>query len=294
MPPMKRRRRQRLSLPCLTDMSNIIEITDFCDPALDAYTRLTEHQLRNKKDPEKGIFIAESKTVVTLAMDAGLTPVSLLMERKQIEGQAADLVRRCGDIPIYTADGGLLAKMTGYSLSRGVLAAMKRPVLPTAEAILRSARRVAVLENIADATNVGAIIRSAAALGVDAVLVTPSCSDPLNRRSARVSMGTVFQIPWTYIGAQASDWPEKGLELLRSHGFRSAAMALTDESVSVSDGALKSEERLAIILGTEGTGLMSETVRCADYTVKIPMYHGVDSLNVAAASAVAFWELRAR
>ena len=273
-------------------MSNIIEITDFCDPALDAYARLTEHQLRNKKEPEKGIFIAESKTVVNLALDAGYEAVSLLMERSQIEGQAADVVERCSHLPIYTADDALLANMTGFPLSRGVLAAMKRPVLPTPEELLRDAHRVAVLENVTDATNVGAIIRSAAALGIDAVLCTPSCSDPLIRRSARVSMGTVFQVPWTYIGADPDDWREHGIDILHGLGFKSAAMALTDESVSISDPALKSEERLAIIVGTEGTGLIPETVKNADYTVKIPMYHNVDSLNVAAASAVAFWELR--
>lgn len=275
-------------------MPNIIEITDFTDPALDAYARLTEHQLRNKKEPEKGIFIAESKTVVNLALDAGYEPVSLLMERAQIEGQARDVAERCSDIPIYTADNELLANMTGFPLSRGVLAAMKRPVLPALGEILKGARRVAVLENVTDATNVGAIIRSAAALGIDAVLVTPSCSDPLIRRSARVSMGTVFQVPWTYIGADPADWQENGIALLHSHGFKTAAMALTEESVSVSDERLKREERLAIIMGTEGTGLMAETISNSDYTVKIPMYHNVDSLNVAAASAVAFWELRAK
>lgn len=273
-------------------MADIIEIKDFSDPALDAYARLTEHQLRNKKEPEKGIFIAESKTVVNLALDAGYEPISLLIERSQIEGQAADVVERCAHIPIYTADDDLLANMTGFPLSRGVLCAMRRPILPTVGQILRDARRVAVMENVTDATNVGAIIRSAAALGIDAVLCTPSCSDPLIRRSARVSMGTVFQVPWTYIGADPDDWRENGIDILHSHGFKSAAMALTDKSVSISDKALKSEDKLAIIVGTEGTGLMQSTIDAADYTVKIPMYHNVDSLNVAAAAAVAFWELR--
>ena len=274
-------------------MPHIIEITDFADPALDPYARLTENQLRSRQHPENGIFIAESKTVVTLALDAGYTPVSLLMEKSQLYGQAAALADRCGDIPIYTADSALLAQLTGFALSRGVLAVMKRPVLPTVEKICQNARRIAILENTADAANVGAIIRSAAALGMDAVLVTPRCSDPLLRRAARVSMGTVFQIPWTYIGTDASDWPENGMRRLRELGFQTAAMALSDSSVSVADPRLKEAEKLAILLGTEGTGLSDETIRAADFTVKIPMFHGVDSLNVAAASAVAFWEMGA-
>ena len=272
-------------------MPNIIEITDLNHPALDPYARLTENQLRARKTPEKGIFIAESKTVVTLALDAGYTPVSLLMEKSQLYGQAAGLAERCGDIPIYTADSSLLEQLTGFALSRGVLAVMRRPVLPTVEEVCRNARRIAILENIMDAANVGAIIRSAAALGMDAVLVTPRCSDPLLRRAARVSMGTVFQIPWTYIGTDGSDWPEKGMTRLRELGFRTASMALSQDTVTVSDPCLKKAERLAILLGTEGTGLTDETIRLSDYTVKIPMFHGVDSLNVAAASAVAFWEI---
>ena len=272
-------------------MPHIIEITDFADPALDPYARLTENQLRSRQHPENGIFIAESKTVVTLALDAGYTPVSLLMEKSQLYGQAAALADRCGDIPIYTADSDLLAHLTGFALSRGVLAVMKRPVLPTVEEVCKNARRIAVLENITDASNVGAIIRSAAALGMDAVLVTPRCSDPLLRRAARVSMGTVFQIPWTYIGSDGSDWPEKGMAQLRELGFRTASMALSHDTVTISDPCLKKAERLAILLGTEGTGLTDETIRLSDYTVKIPMFHGVDSLNVAAASAVAFWEI---
>jgi len=272
-------------------MPNIIEITDLNHPALDPYARLTENQLRSRKHPNQGIFIAESKTVVTLALDAGFTPVSMLMEKNQLYGQAAELAVRCGDIPIYTAESALLEQLTGFALSRGVLAVMRRPVLPSVEEVCRNARRIAILENIMDAANVGAIIRSAAALGMDAVLVTPRCSDPLLRRAARVSMGTVFQIPWTYIGSHAEDWPEKGMNLLRDMGFRTASMALSHDTVTISDPCLKKAERLAILLGTEGTGLTDETIRLSDYTVKIPMFHGVDSLNVAAASAVAFWEI---
>lgn len=274
-------------------MKTIYEIKDFADPALDAYAHLTEHQLRNRLEPERGIFIAESTTVITLALDAGFVPISFLMERKHITGSAAPILARCSDdIPVYTADDAVLAQLTGFALSRGVLAAMKRPTLPTVEEICRDARRVAVLENIVDATNVGAIVRSAAALGVDALLLTPSCCDPLIRRAARVSMGTVFQIPWTYIGETPADWPVDGMERLHALGFAAAALALTDRSVPISDPALKNEERLALILGTEGTGLSDETIARADYTVKIPMFHGVDSLNVAAAGAVAFWETR--
>ncbi len=277
-------------------MPTITEITDFHAPELDAYTRLTEHQLRSRVEPEKGIFIAESPTVIDLALDAGYIPTSLLMERKHIEGIGHRVIERClslcENLPIYTADEDILASLTGFSLSRGVLAAMKRPKLPTPADILKNAHRVAVLENIVDATNVGAIVRSAAALGMDALLVTPSCCDPLIRRAARVSMGTIFRIPWTYIGETPDDWADNGIDLLHDLGFRTAAMALTDDSVSVSDPRLKAEERLAVILGTEGTGLMQNTIRHSDYTVKIPMCHNVDSLNVAAAGAVAFWETR--
>ena len=275
-------------------MNEIIEITDIGDPALDAYARLTEHQLRNRLEPEKGIFIAESTTVLTLALDAGYVPTSFLMERKHIEGSAAPILERCPDIPVYTADDAVLAQLTGFALSRGVLASMRRPVLPTVEEVCRDARRVAILENIVDATNVGAIVRSAAAIGIDALLLTPSCCDPLIRRAARVSMGTVFQIPWTYIGETPADWPGAGIERLHRMGFKTAALALTERSVSIAHPALKAEERLALILGTEGTGLMGETIALSDYTVKIPMFHNVDSLNVAAAGAVAFWETRYR
>ena len=272
-------------------MANIIEITDILDPALDPYARLTENQLRSRRAPDKGTFIAESKNVVTLALDAGYTPLSLLMERHQLTGPAADVVQRCGDIPVYTADNALLEQLTGFALSRGVLAVMRRPVLPTVEEVCAGAKRIAVLEDIMDAANVGAIFRSAAALGMDAVLVTPRCSDPLLRRAARVSMGTVFQIPWTYIGTDSSDWPENGMKKLRELGFSTASMALSHDTVSIGDPRLKTAGKLAVLLGTEGTGLSEETIRSSDFTVKIPMFHGVDSLNVAAASAVAFWEI---
>ena len=273
-------------------MPNIIELTTLSDPNLDLFTRLTEAQLRNRLEPEKGVFIAESPKVIRLALDAGYQPVAFLMEHKWIEGQAAGLLARCGDTPVYTAPRELLASLTGYALTRGVLCAMKRPKLPPLEELLASARRVAVLENIADAVNVGAIIRSAAALGMDAVLVTPGCCDPLNRRAVRVSMGTVFQIPWTVTGGSFSDWPHPGLERIRSFGFKTAAMALRDDSVGMDDPRLPAEEKLAVVLGTEGDGLSPKTIAACDYTVRIPMAHGVDSLNVAAASAVAFWQLR--
>ena len=281
-------------------MPKIIEITSLEAPELAVYTHLTEAQLRNRLEPEKGIFIAESPKVIKLALDCGYQPLSLLTERKYINGQAAEIISRLeedtsgNDIPVYTADDGVLEALTGYALYRGVLCAMRRPILKTAEEVCRGASRIAVLENIADATNVGAIIRSAAALNMDAVLVTPSCCDPLCRRAVRVSMGTVFQIPWTYIGANRSEWERSGAELLRGLGFKTAAMALDDNSVSMDDPRLAAESRLAIILGSEGDGLAKKTIADCDYTVKIPMSHGVDSLNVAAASAVAFWELRKR
>jgi tRNA G18 (ribose-2'-O)-methylase SpoU len=271
-----------------------MEITDLNSPALDVFAHLTEAQLRNRLEPEKGIFIAESPKVIQRALDAGYVPVSLLMERKHIQGQGRDIIAQCGEIPVYTADSSLLAQLTGYSLTRGVLCAMRRRPLPSVESLCASARRVAVLEGIVDSTNVGAIFRSAAAMHMDAVLVTPTCSDPLYRRAVRVSMGTVFQIPWTRIGDQPGDWPQIGLERLRSLGFRSAAMALSDCAVSIEDPRLMAEEKLAIVLGTEGDGLSPATISGCDYTVRIPMSHGVDSLNVAAASAVAFWQLRAR
>ena len=275
-------------------MANIIEITDLTHPGLDAYARLTEAQLRNRKEPEKGIFIAESPKVIARALDAGYEPLSLLMERRNIEGQAAEIIDRCGDIPAYTADRDILASLTGYELTRGVLCAMRCPKLPTVEEVLANARRVAVLEGIVDATNVGAIFRSAAALHMDAVLLTPTCCDPLIRRAARVSMGTVFQIPWTVIGDSPAQWPQPGLQRLRDLGFKTAAMALSDDSVPIDDPNLAAENKLAIVLGTEGDGLSASTIADCDYTVLIPMSHGVDSLNVAAASAVAFWQLKVK
>lgn len=273
-------------------MDRIIEIKDPEAPELLPFCRLTEAQLRNKLEPEKGIFIAESPKVIALALDAGYVPVSLLMERKHIEGQGREIIDRCPNIPVYTADRETLAGITGYELTRGILCAMLRPRIPSVEELCRDARRVAVLEGIVDSTNIGAIFRSAAALGIDAVLATPTCGDPLYRRAVRVSMGTVFQVPWTRIGEEQGDWPEKGLERLKALGFKTCAMALSDDSVSLDDPRLKMEERLAIILGTEGDGLAPATIAQCDYTVKIPMSHRVDSLNVAAASAVAFWELR--
>ena len=273
-------------------MANIIEITDFSAPELDVYARLTEAQLLNRFEPQKGLFIAESPKVILRALDAGCVPVSLLMERSHIEGQAKEVIARCGDIPVYTSTLDVLTKLTGFQLTRGVLCAMRRPPLPTPETVCAGARRIVILENIMNPTNVGAIFRSAAALGMDAILLTPGCSNPLYRRSARVSMGTVFQIPWTYIGSETSDWPHPGMEQLQSLGFKTAAMALREDSVSIDDPQLLKEEKLAIILGSEGDGLADTTIAQCDYTVRIPMYHGVDSLNVAAASAVAFWQLR--
>lgn len=273
-------------------MANIIEISNYLSPELDVFSRLTEAQLRNRQDVEKGLFIAESPKVIERALNAGYEPISLLMERKHITGQAADLIARCRDIPVYTADRDLLANLTGYELTRGVLCAMRRPHLKTVEELCANAHRVAVLESIVDPTNVGAIFRSAAALNIDAVLVTPTCCDPLYRRAVRVSMGTVFQVPWTRIGETHHDWPQQGMERLNSLGFKTASMALSDNSVSIDDAALCSEDKLAIILGTEGDGLSQHTIANCDYVVRIPMSHEVDSLNVAAASAVAFWQLR--
>lgn len=268
-------------------MLNIIEIDDFHAPQLDPFARLTEAQLMNRFDPSNAMFIAESPKVICRALDAGCVPVSILAERKLIAGEGLEAIERCGDVPVYTAPMDILTQITGYKLTRGLLCAMRRPPLPKPEDVLKNARRVAVLEEVMNPTNVGAIFRSAAALGMDAVLLTPGSSDPLYRRSARVSMGTVFQIPWTFL-------PQDWLTLLRQQGFQTAAMALSDDSVSVDDPKLKEIEKLAIVLGTEGDGLAQSTVTACDHTVKIPMYHGVDSLNVAAASAVAFWELRSK
>lgn len=275
-------------------MPNIIEITSFDDTRLDVYARLTENQLRCREHPENAQFIAESPKVIERALDAGFEPVSLLMERKHVEGQAREVIARCGDIPVFTSDLEVLTKLTGFQLTRGVLCAMRRRPLPTVEEVCKGAKRIAVLENIMNPTNVGATFRSAAALGMDAVLLTPACSDPLYRRSVRVSMGTVFQIPWTYIGESVSDWPEAGIKKLGEMGFKTAAMALSDDSVSIDDEKLMATEKLAVILGTEGDGLAEETIADCDFTVKIPMYHDVDSLNVAAASAVAFWQLKSK
>ena len=275
-------------------MANIIEIHSFEDPRLDVYARLTEAQLLNRFEPAKGMFIAESPKVIQRALDAGCKPVSLLMERKDIDGQAAEIIEECGDIPLFTADRDVLCQLTGFQLTRGVLCAMLRPKLPTVEEICRDAKRIVILENVMNPTNVGAIFRSAAALHMDAILLTPGCSNPLYRRSARVSMGTVFQIPWTFIGEEVGDWPHPGMERLEAMGFKTAAMALRDDSVSIDDPNLLAEERLAIVLGSEGDGLVDTTIADCDYTVKIPMSHGVDSLNVAAASAVAFWQLGRR
>ena len=275
-------------------MPNIIEIADTSLPQLDVFARLTEGQLRSRLEPENGIFIAESPKVIERALDAGYEPVSLLMERKHISGQGRDIIARCGDIPVYTADREVLAGLTGYQLTRGVLCAMRRPPLPSVEAVCANARRVAVLEGIVDSTNIGAIFRSAAALNMDAVLVTPTCGDPLYRRAVRVSMGTVFQIPWTRIGSGVSEWPQPGIQRLRELGFKTAAMAVSDPAISIEEPCLIAEKKLAIVLGTEGDGLVPRTIADCDYTVRIPMSHGVDSLNVAAASAVAFWQLRVR
>ena len=268
-------------------MITYTEIADFSDPRLDVYARLTEAQLLNRFEPKKGMFIAESPKVIQRALDAGCQPVSLLVERGHVNEEAAAAIERCGDVPVFTAPLDVLTKLTGFQLTRGMLCAMRRPQLPALEEVLDGTRRVAVLENVQNPTNVGAIFRSAAALGMDAVLLTPDCSNPLYRRSCRVSMGTVFQVKWTYL---AENWQEQ----LRAHGYRTAAMALRDDSYSIDAPELRAVEKLAVVLGSEGDGLAGKTIANCDYTVKIPMYHGVDSLNVAAASAVAFWELRSR
>ena len=272
-------------------MPNIIEITDLNKPELDIYARLSEVQLLHIYEPKRGLFIAESPKVIERALDSGCIPHSILVEKKHIDGEAKDILARCGDIPVYTAEFDVLTKLTGFQLTRGMLCAMFRPELPTMEKVCANARRIAILENVVNPTNIGAIFRSAAALNIDAVLLTPACSNPLYRRAIRVSMGTVFQIPWTFIGDETSEWPEKGIQNLHELGFKTAAMALNDNSVSIDNPQLMDEEKLAIILGTEGDGLADATIVDCDYTVKIPMSHGVDSLNVAAASAVAFWQL---
>jgi len=263
----------------------IIEITDFNAPELDVYARLTEAQLLNRFDPTKALFIAESPKVICRALDGGYRPVSILVEKSRMTGESLEAMERCGDVPVYTAELDVLTQLTGYQLTRGLLCAMGRVPLPSVEQVCKDAKRIAVLEEVMNPTNVGAIFRSAAALGMDAVLLTPGCSDPLYRRAARVSMGTVFQIPWTYVEV---DWQQT----LHDLGFKTAAMALREDSVSIDDPCLAREEKLAVVLGTEGDGLADGTITACDYTVRIPMYHQVDSLNVAAASAVAFWELR--
>ena len=264
----------------------IIEINSLNYPGVEVFSTLTEAQLRNRLEPQKGIFIAESPKVIHVALNAGYEALALLCERKHIEGDAASLIERCGDIPIYTGEREVLASLTGYTLTRGVLCAMRRPASKTVEEVCQGAKRIAVIDGVVDTTNIGAIFRSAAALGIDAVLLTPSSCDPLNRRAVRVSMGSVFLLPWT--------WLEAPISSLRTLGFRTAAMALSDNSVPIDDPSLKEEPQLAIVLGTEGDGLSPQVIQETDYVVRIPMWHEVDSLNVAAASAVAFWELRLR
>ena len=269
------------------------EIKDFAAPELDVYARMSEVQLLRYYEPDPGIFIAESPKVIERALNAGYQPLSFLVEHKDLEGEAKEILERYPEVPVYTAEYEILVKLTGFALTRGMLCAMRRNPLPSVEDICKNANRIAVLENVVNPTNIGAIFRSAAALHMDAVLLTGGCSDPLYRRAARVSMGTVFQIPWTYFDKK-SVWPQDGMEVLRKSGFRTAAMALRKDSVGIDDKELQSEEKLAVILGTEGDGLSSQTIADCDYTVMIPMSHGVDSLNVAAASAVAFWELGKR
>ena len=271
-------------------MANIITLTSLDALELNVYARLTQAQLRNRLEPEKGLFIAESPKVIGTALDAGLTPVSFLMEQRHITGDAASLLARFPDVPVYTAERELLARLTGYTLTRGVLCAMRRPAPKSPTEVIAGAKRIAVLEGVVDATNIGAIFRSAAALGMDAVLLSPTCCDPLTRRAVRVSMGTVFQLPW----ATFDTWPAGGMEILRGAGFATCAMALRDDSLALGDERLNSIPKLAIVLGAEGDGLANGTIAACDYTVRIPMAHGVDSLNVAAASAVAFWEMRAK
>lgn len=264
----------------------IIEIKSLSHPGVEIFSTLTEAQLRNRLEPSKGIFIAESPKVIHVALDAGYEPLALLCEQKHINGDAASLIERCDDIPVYTGERELLSQLTGYTLTRGVLCAMRRPQAPSVYEVCREAKRIVVIDGVSDTTNIGAIFRSAAALGIDAVLLTPTSCDPLNRRAVRVSMGSVFLVPWT--------WLESPINSLKEQGFKTVAMALKDNSISIDDPILKKEPKLAIIMGTEGDGLSAETIEQTDYTVRIPMSHGVDSLNVAAASAVAFWELRKR
>ena len=273
-------------------LQNVKEITDFDASELDVYARLTEAQLLNEDHPEKGLFIAESPKVIIRALDGGYEPVSVLVEKKQAleDAETIAVLERCANVPVYTAEFAVLTKLTGFKLTRGMLCVMKRRNLPGLREICAGCDRIAVLENVMNPTNVGAIFRSAAALHMDAVILTGGCSNPLYRRASRVSMGTVFQIPWTFVDRSVS-WPKEGMHILRELGFKTAAMALKENSVSIADPKLAKEEKLAVILGTEGDGLLAETIAACDYTVMIPMSHGVDSLNVAAASAVAFWQL---
>lgn len=276
-------------------IQNMIEITDFDAPELDVYARLTEAQLLNKDHPEDGLFLAESPKVISRALDGGYEPVSVLVEKKQVleDAETIAVLGKCGNVPVYTAEFEVLTKLTGFKLTRGMLCAMKRRRLPGLQEICNGCDRIAVLENVMNPTNVGAIFRSAAALHMDAVILTGGCSNPLYRRASRVSMGTVFQIPWTFVNNSVI-WPEEGMKILRELGFKTAAMALKEDSASIDDPELMKEDKLAVILGTEGDGLAPETIADCDYTVMIPMSHGVDSLNVAAASAVAFWQLGKR
>lgn len=271
-------------------MINQIRITDFNATELDIYARIKEVVLLNRAKPEDGIFIAESPKVIERALDSGCEPISILMEERHIEGEGKSVLERCGDIPVYTAEFDVLKELTGFPLTRGMLCAMRRPAPLSLQQVCENATRLAILEDVVNPTNVGAIFRSAAALGMDAVILTQACSDPLYRRAIRVSMGTVFQIPWTYVD-KSVEWPDEGMKFLHDMGFKTAAFALKDDSVGIDDPQLMSEEKLAVLLGTEGDGLATETITDCDYTVKIPMSHGVDSLNVAAASAVAFWQL---
>lgn len=275
-------------------MADIRTITDITAPELDVYARTSEAGLLHYFEPDPGIFIAESPKVILRALEGGYEPISLLAEKRQLQGEGEEVIKRCGDIPVYTAEFDVLTKLTGFPLTRGLLCAMKRRPLPSVREICAGAGRIAVLENVVNPTNVGAVFRSAAALNMDGVLLTSGCSDPLYRRAARVSMGTVFQVPWTRFDEKKESWPESGMKILKELGFKTAAMALKKDSVSLNDPALKGEKKLAVVLGTEGDGLASDTIADCDYTVMIPMSHGVDSLNISCASAVAFWELGKR